>query len=318
MTERGLYCSAGDFYIDPTRPVDRAVITHAHADHARHGNKSYLAHQDSLPILRQRLGVSINAQSLDYGETLTVGGVKVSLHPAGHILGSAQIRLEYEGWVWVVSGDYKLINDGVCLPFEPVRCHVFITESTFALPLYVWPKQENVFADMNAWWRKNQSKDKATVILCYALGKAQRILKNLDLSIGPVFAHAAIKSVNETFRTAGHALPEICLLEYNAPHQDLRRALILATPASLESAWLKRLAPKEVGLSSGRALVHGAQKKHPAYRNFVLSDHADWLDLNRAIKLSGADKIYTTHGYATVFARWLRETGHDAEVMETA
>ena len=318
MTQRGLYCAVGDFYIDPARPVDRAIITHAHSDHARRGNKSYLVHQDSLPILRQRLGASINLQSLDYGETLTVGGVKVSLHPAGHILGSAQIRLEYEGWIWVVSGDYKLVNDGVCLPFEPIRCHVFITESTFALPLYTWPKQENVFADMNAWWRKNQIENKTSVILSYALGKAQRILKNLDLSIGPIYAHDTVKTINEIFRTAGHTLPEISTLEYNTTNQDLRRALILATPASLESEWLKQLGPREIGLSSGRSLIQRTKKRHPSYHNFILSDHADWPDLNHAVKLSGADKIYTMCGYSDVFARWLQETGFDAEALEAA
>lgn len=318
MTGRGLYCAVGDFYIDPTRPVDRAVITHAHADKARHGNKSYLAHQDSLPILRQRLGIGIKTQALDYGETLTVGGVKVSFHPAGHIFGSAQIRLEYEGWVWVVSGDYKLVNDGVCLPFEPVRCHVFVTESTFALPLYAWPEQENIFADMNTWWQKNQSEGKTTVILAYALGKAQRILKNIDLSIGPIYAHGAIETVNEIFRTMGHPLPKTYPLKNDTPHRNLSRALILAPPTSLESTWLKQLGKSQVGVSSGKALVQSAQKNRSLHREFVLSDHADWPDLNHAIKLSRAEKIYTTHGHSTIFARWLRETGIDAEAMEAA
>lgn len=318
MTDRGLYCAAGDFYIDPTRPVERAVITHAHSDHARRGHKFYLAHGDSLPILRQRLGAQINAQALDYGETLSVGGVKITLFPAGHILGSAQIRLEYDGWIWVVSGDYKLESDGVCLPFEPVRCHVFVTESTFALPLYAWPKQEDVFAEMNAWWRKNQSAGKATIVLGYALGKAQRILKNLDLSIGPVFAHGAIATVNELFRAAGHALPQIRPLESAGRDADFSRALILAPPASLDAAWFKRLGPREVGFSSGWIRASGARQRPSFNRGFVLSDHADWAGLNRAVKLCGAEKIYAMHGYSAAFARWLREVGHDAEEMAAA
>lgn len=318
MTEWGLYCAAGDFYIDPTRPVERAVITHAHSDHARWGHKFYLAHGDSLPIMRQRLGAHINVQALDYGETLSVGGVKITFFPAGHILGSAQIRLEYDGWIWVVSGDYKLENDGVCLPFEPVRCHVFVTESTFALPLYAWPKQEDVFAEMNAWWRKNQSEGKATVVLGYAVGKAQRILKNLDLSIGPVYAHGAIETVNELFRAAGHALPKISSPESAGQNEDFSQALILAPPASLDSAWFKRLQPCKIGFSSGWMRVRGVWQRRSFDRGFVLSDHADWTGLNKAVELSGAEKIYAMHGYSAAFARWLRETGRDAEEMAVA
>ena len=188
----GLYCTAGDFYIDPWRPVDRAVITHAHSDHARVGHRHYLAQTDSEGTLRARLGVDIPLQTLPYGEAIVHNGVRISLHPAGHVLGSAQVRLEHGGRVWVASGDYKLEDDGTCAPFEPVRCDTFITESTFGLPIYRWPSQPVLFAEIDAWWRNNAAAGKASVLFCYAFGKAQRILHGVDSSIGPIVVHGAV------------------------------------------------------------------------------------------------------------------------------
>ena len=202
----GLYCPEGEFFIDPWRPVDRAVITHAHSDHARRGNAHYLAHRDSAELLRIRLGADISLQTLEYGEAIEHNGVRISLHPAGHVLGSAQVRLERKGRVWVASGDYKLADDGTCRPFEAVRCDTFITESTFGLPIYRWPQQADLFADINDWWQRNAAAGRASILFCYAFGKAQRILRGVDSLIGPIVCHGAVEPLNAVYRASGCAV----------------------------------------------------------------------------------------------------------------
>ena len=202
----GLYCPPGDFYIDPWRPVARAVITHGHGDHARYGSETYLCHDDSVPILRRRLG-DIVVRGAAYGETVDVNGVKLSLHPAGHILGSAQVRVEHRGEVWVASGDYKTEPDGTCLPFEPIRCHAFITESTFGLPIYRWRPQAEIAQEINAWWRANAQAGRASVVFAYSLGKAQRVLALLDPAIGPILGHGSVEPMNAIYRERGVLLP---------------------------------------------------------------------------------------------------------------
>ena len=213
FTDRGIYCEAGDFYIDPWKPVNRAVITHAHSDHAYRGHNLYLAHRKSVPVLKYRLGGDIQVQSMDYMESLSHNGVAISLHPAGHIVGSSQVRVEYQGEVWVASGDYKTQDDGLSTPYEPVKCNAFISESTFGLPIFQWRSQQSIFDQLHQWWRKNQDEGTASVILCYALGKAQRILSGIDTSIGPVFAHGAIANINDLMISAGEPLLKYCALQ---------------------------------------------------------------------------------------------------------
>ena len=206
-TGQGLYCAAGGFFVDPWRPVDRAVVTHAHADHACAGCGCYLTTRSGEGVLRARIGIDAAIDALAYGETIDQNGVTISLHPAGHILGSAQVRVEHRGEVWVVSGDYKVEPDPTCTAFEPVRCHVFVSESTFGLPVYRWPSQDAVFAAINAWWRANQDEGKASVLFGYALGKAQRLLAGIDSSIGPIACHGAVEKLNQAYRAEGIALP---------------------------------------------------------------------------------------------------------------
>ena len=176
FTKNGIFCPLADVYIDPSRPVKRAIVTHAHSDHARWGNKFYLSHKLNEQILRLRLGKDITLQTVDYKESIDINGVKVSFHPAGHIWGSCQIRVSYKDEVWVVSGDYKLENDGFSDAFEPVQCHAFITESTFGLPVFKWQPQETVYNDIRAWWNENASNGKTSILTAYALGKAQRLI----------------------------------------------------------------------------------------------------------------------------------------------
>jgi putative mRNA 3-end processing factor len=225
VRKEGLYCVPGDFYIDPWRPVARAVITHGHGDHARPGHGHYLCATPGVGILRARLG-EIAVQGLDYGRPLEHRGVRLSLHPAGHVLGSAQVRMEYHGEVWVASGDYKVEADATCAPFEPVRCHCFITESTFGLPIYRWTPQQEVFADINAWWRRNASAGRCSVLLCYAFGKAQRILSGLDPSLGPIVCHGALEPLNRIYRAGGIALPPTVMVG-EVDKAALRQALVL-------------------------------------------------------------------------------------------
>lgn len=318
----GLYCPQGDFFIDPWRPVQRAVITHAHGDHARSGNGHYLAHRDSAGVLRARLGEDIVLQTLGYGEAIEHHGVRLSLHPAGHVLGSAQVRLEHGGQVWVVSGDYFVSGqeedcNATCPPFEPVPCHCFITESTFGLPIYRWAPQREVFSDIVGWWRSNAGSGHASLLMAYSFGKAQRVLAGVDPSIGPLLVHGAVQPLNEAYRAAGVALPDTRLLMDVQDREVLRHALVVAPPSVQGSAWLKRLGPYRDAFASGWMQLRGTRRRRGVDRGFVLSDHADWPGLQRAIRATGAERVIVTHGYEAVMVRWLQEQGLRAEAFST-
>src|SRR5581483_1318267 len=311
FTDRGIFCSKGNFYIDPWKPVDYAVITHAHSDHAYPGHKHYLAHHLSKEILRYRLG-DISLQTIEYGESININGISVSLSPAGHVIGSAQVRVECEGEVWVVSGDYKLEDDSVCAPFEPVRCHHFISESTFGMPVYQWKPQSQVFEDINSWWRSNLENGIATVLVGYALGKSQRILQNLDQSIGKVYAHGVIENTNEALRNNDVSLNPTIRITPETPREDIRKGIVLAPPMALGTPWMRKFGAYNFGYCSGWMAVRGAKRRRAADRGFVLSDHADWNGLIAAIDATGCEKVYLTHGYTASFARYLNEIGYDA------
>jgi len=317
LRPEGLYCEAGDFYIDPWRPVDRAIVTHGHSDHASWGHRHYLCSKASVPILQARLGEIIDVRGLDYGSELTLGNAKVSLHPAGHILGSAQVRVEVGGEVWVVSGDYKTEADPTAEPFEPVRCHTFITETTFGLPIYRWRPQALVFDEVNAWWRENQAKGKVSLIMGYALGKAQRILAGVDASIGPILTHGALTRLTDIYRDQGIALPATHnVLEYGRGF-DFTKCLIIAPPSVQGTPWLRRFGDFSAAFASGWMSIRGARRRRAVDRGFVLSDHVDWPALMESIKATGCERVWTTHGYAAPVARHLTELGYDARPIET-
>ncbi len=316
----GLYCPPGRFYIDPWRPVERAVLTHAHADHARRGHGAYLATAVSAGVLRARLG-EITLQGLEYGEAVEIEGVRVSLHPAGHVLGSAQVRVEHRGRIWVASGDYFVSGDAgdvnaTCAPFEPVRCHCFITESTFGLPIYRWRPQHELMAEIVAWWQANAEAGRASLLLGYSFGKAQRLLAGVmpgfDAGIGPIVVHGAVETLNDAYRAAGVALPPTHRLEEVSDRASLRRALVVAPPAVLGSAWAKKLGPASDAFASGWMQLRGARRRQGVDRGFVVSDHADWPGLQRAIAATGASRVIVTHGYEAVVVRWLRQQGLEA------
>lgn len=315
-TDDGLFCPAGGFHVDPWRPVDRAVVTHAHADHACRGCGRYLTSRAGRFVLQERMGTEAAIDSVGYGDEIEIDGVRLSLHPAGHILGSAQVRLEHRGHVWVVSGDYKVDPDATCTPFEPVRCHAFVSESTFGLPIYRWPAQSAVFAAIRGWWRANQEAGKASVLFAYALGKAQRLIAGVGNELGPIWTHGAVEAMNRAYRASGIELPATIHAAV-APSVDRARALVVAPPSAQGTPWLRRFGAASTGFASGWMRIRGARRRRSVDRGFVLSDHADWTGLLGAIEATEAEQVWLTHGYTAVVARWLRERGRDARVLET-
>ncbi len=316
LTPRGLYCEAGDFFIDPWRPVPRALITHGHADHARWGMGRYLATDIAAPVLRHRLG-DVTLDTVRYGETRRIGGAQVSFHPAGHVPGSAQIRVAVGGEIWVVSGDYKTRADALSTPFEPVRCHAFITECTFGLPVFSWQEEARVAAEINAWWAGNAAAGQFSLLGAYSLGKAQRILSLLDPAIGPILTHGAVENTNAVLRAQGLCLPETVRVHPALKAADHPGALVLAPPSALGSSWARRFRPGTTGFASGWMRLRGVRRRRGVDRGFVVSDHADWEGLNSAIAATGAETVYATHGYTEIFARWLAGQGYDAHVLQT-
>jgi putative mRNA 3-end processing factor len=319
LTDRGLYCEAGDFYIDPWEPVDRAVVTHAHGDHASWGSRAYLTSEPGVAVLRARLQPGATIRGLRYGASISLNGITVSLHPAGHILGSAQVRVVHRGEVWVVSGDYKTDPDPTCTPFEPVRCHVFVTESTFGLPIYRWAPQTEVFEQINRWWQANAAAGKTSLLFGYTLGKAQRLIAGLDSSIGPILTHGAVERMNRAYRETGIPLPPTTYAGTMMQDRraDPKGAIVIAPPHASGSPWLRRFAPYSTGFASGWMLVRGARRRRSLDRGFALSDHVDWPSLLAAIEASGAGEVWVTHGFTGPVVRWLSERGIEARAVQT-
>lgn len=317
FTQEGIYCPAGDFHIDPWRPVPRALITHGHSDHARPGMGRYLATASAAPVIRYRLG-DIVIDTVNYGERRRIGDATVSFHPAGHVPGSAQIRVDVGGEVWVVSGDYKTVDDGLSEPFEPVRCHAFITECTFGLPVFEWTPPEDLATQINSWWAENAAQGRISILGAYALGKAQRLLRLLDTGTGPIFTHGAVENTTQVLRDQGLDLPETTLVTPDFDRKADPGALVLATPSGLSGPWAAKFGPhRSTAFASGWMALRGVRRRRAADRGFIVSDHADWQGLNHAIAATGAERIFVTHGYTSVFRRWLEEQGYDAHIVST-
>ena len=314
FTSSGIFCRTAGVYIDPSKPVSKAIITHSHSDHARRGSSGYLTCTKNIPILRHRIGNAIDVNGLDYGDSVSINGVIISFHPAGHIPGSSQVRLEYKGEVCVVSGDYKLEYDGLTEEYEPVRCHTFVTESTFALPVFKWDPQNEIADSIKKWWRRNKLKGNVCVIGAYSLGKAQRLLKLLHSHDERVLVHSSIQQINHVLRLAGYDIPETETYKQSMKRDELEGAMIIVPPASLGAESFTKLEPFENAFASGWMAVRGSRRWQSFDAGFGMSDHADWNDLNEAVLMSGAEKVFVTHGFTEVFARWLREKNIDAEI----
>jgi putative mRNA 3-end processing factor len=323
-TSAGLYCPPGQFHIDPWQPVDRAVITHAHGDHARPGSAAYLCAGPSEPLLQRRFGPDARIESVAYGHALTLGGVRVSFHPAGHVLGSAQLRVEGDAGVWVVSGDYKRAADPTCAPFEPVRCDTFITESTFGLPIYRWDPAGTVIDDIVAWWSANRDASLTSVLFCYTIGKAQRVLAELTrVTDRSAYVHGMMLGMIEAYRQAGIAmLPVAPVIERargsRSSAASFAGELVLAPLSARGTPWMRRLGEVSDAFASGLMRVRGVRRQRSFDRGFVLSDHADWPALLQTIADAGAPRVLATHGHAEPLARYLSEHGLESGVIRTA
>jgi putative mRNA 3-end processing factor len=315
-TALGLYCPRADVYLDPWKPVKKAILSHGHADHARWGSSSYLCTPTAAPVIKYRLG-DINLETLPFGEEKLINGVSFSFHPAGHILGSAQIKVSYKGEIVVFSGDYKTANDGFSEAFEPVKCHTFITESTFGLPVYHWQDQKWVFNEMEEWCKNNRNNGQLSILYGYSLGKAQRILQGLPESVGPIFTHSTIEAVLNVMRNQGVSLKNTIPVNEHLTRAELLSGVIIAPPAVQNSDWLKKFEPIRNGVVSGWMALRGARRRRNADKGFVLSDHADWEGLNEAISLTGAENVFVTHGYTDILSKWLIDKGLNAHPLET-
>jgi len=315
FNDRGIYCEAANVYLDPWKPVDNAIITHGHADHSRWGHKNYITHNNNVPIIKHRLG-DITVTGKSYNENFIINNVKFSLHPAGHIIGSSQVRVEHKGEVWVFTGDYKLENDGISEPYEPVKCHTFITECTFGLPAFKWTPQTEVFEAINNWWMENKKEGKTSVLFGYSLGKAQRLLKYLEPSIGKVYTHGAIENMTEVLRPIVK-FPDTIRVTAETKKEDFIGNIVLAPPSAHGSSWIRKMVPYATASASGWMTFRGARRRRAIDKGFVLSDHCDWQELLTAVKATGAEKIITTHGYTEIFSKYLREQGYDARTEST-
>ncbi|MEM9868192.1 MAG: ligase-associated DNA damage response exonuclease [Bacteroidota bacterium] len=315
FTEKGIYCKVAQVYLDPWKPVDKAIISHGHADHSRWGHKQYITHHRNVPIIKHRLG-PISVSGKNWGETFTINGVKFSLHPAGHIIGSSQIRVEHQGEVWVFTGDYKIEDDGLCTPYENVKCHTFITECTFGLPAFKWMPQSEVFEDINRWWSQNRSEGKTSILFGYTLGKAQRLLKHLDTSLGKIYTHGAVENMTAVLRPLVD-LPKTHLITRETKKEELLGNMVIAPPSAHGSTWIRKMVPFVTATASGWMAFRGARRRRAIDKGFVLSDHCDWEGLIESIKATGAEKVICTHGYTEIFSRYLRELGYDARTENT-
>lgn len=315
FTDKGIYCDLAKVYLDPWKPVDKAIISHGHADHSRWGHKQYITHHRNIPIIKHRLG-DIKAIGVEWGEGLYINNVKFSLHPAGHIIGASQIRVEHKGEVWVFTGDYKTENDGISTPYESVKCHTFITECTFGLPAFSWIPQQEVLNNINQWWAQNKANRQTSVLFGYSLGKAQRLLKYLDTDIGKIYTHGAIENMTEILRPLVD-FPETNLITRDTKKTELLGNIVLAPPSAHGSTWIRKMVPYVTASASGWMAFRGARRRRAVDKGFVLSDHCDWEGLLTSIKATGAEKIICTHGYTDIFSRYLRELGYDARTEST-
>ena len=312
-TDAGLYCAAGGFHIDPWRPVDRAVITHAHGDHLTPGSRAYLCAEASRRLIVQRLGSETGVTAVPYGERVTLDGVQVSLHPAGHILGSSQVRVEHHGQVWVASGDYKRSPDPTCAAFEPQRCHAFITEATFALPLFRWGPPADTVREICDWWEEMRVSGRPAILFGYALGKSQRVLAELtSCTDRPVYVHGSLVETIEAYRAAGVPMLPTLRATDERRGRSFAGELIVAPLSARGSVWMRRFGDHSSAFASGWMRVRGARRRRAYDRGFALSDHADWQGILDTIGETGAERVFVTHGYTSELARFLVEQGFDA------
>lgn len=314
-TTKGLYCPIADVYIDPHKSVTRAIITHGHSDHAIMGHRYYLCTPMTGSIIKFRLGSFIQVQTIPFGESIYINQVRFSFHPAGHIPGSAQIRVEYKGEVWVVTGDYKTEVDQVSGTFELIQCNTFITETTFALPIYQWKPQSIIIEEVLSWYQDNLVNGKTSVILAYALGKSQRIIEFIPKDI-PVYTHGTVDNTNDVIRAAGLNMRPSIKVSSRINKKDIQKGITIAPSSVLNTPWMRALQSPVTATASGWMTLNNNRKKQAADYGFALSDHVDWNALNEVVFACGAEKIWLTHGYTHDYSRWLESKGKSTYCIE--
>jgi putative mRNA 3-end processing factor len=315
-TPAGLYCPAGAFYIDPVRPVDKALITHGHSDHARPGHGAVLATRETVDLMRLRCGEHCagTMQAVGYGETILVGGASVTFRPAGHVLGSAQICLEQNGLRVVASGDYKDVGDPTCAPFEPIACDLFITEATFGLPVF---RHGDPAAEIDKLLHSVKLfPERAHLVGVYALGKAQRVIA-LIRQAGydrPLYLHGALDSLTRYYVSRGIGLGELRLAR-DAAKSDLAGAIVLCPPSAVKELWSRRFPDPVSAFASGWMRVRARARQRQIELPLVISDHADWDGLTATIAASGAGEIWVTHGEEDALVHWCVTGGRKARPL---
>lgn len=307
LTSEGLYCEPGNFHIDPWKPVEKAIITHAHGDHAHWGMGEYICVREAEHIMRKRIGHDSKISLFTYGEVFRLGDVEVSFHPAGHILGSSQVRIEYNGEVWLFTGDFKRDADLTCAPFEIVPCDVFISEATFSLPVYSWPDFHDEIREIYEWWMKNREEGFNSVLCCYALGKSQRIIAGLrEITDDPIWVHGTVDEINRCYEKTGLSWKNVHKVPLESK-EKFSGALVICPPSAMGSGWAKRVSPKKVAFASGWMRLRGNRRRKGYDRGFVISDHADWNSLVRTVKETKCKKVLFTHGNTDAIVRYMKE-----------
>ena len=316
VIHQDLFCPPGQFFIDEMKPADICIVTHAHGDHASFGHKLYIGTEETIAIIKRRMRKEIPARIVKYGEKIRLNQTWVSLHPAGHILGSSQVRIETD-CITVVSGDYKRVADPTCQPFEPIKCDIFVTESTFALPIYQWPDSLQVANQILHWWESNAANGHPSLLFCYSLGKAQRLLSLLSQvkKETTVYLHGAMLSLCQLYQERGIAMTNFKAVAEMPKGTCFSQELILAPPSALGTAWVKRFPSFRTAFASGWMAVRGTRRRKALDRGFILSDHADWQGLIKTILETEAKIILTTHGNCTTLAHFLREK-HQLDARE--
>lgn len=319
-TERGLWCEPGGFFIDPMRPAERALVTHGHADHARAGHDRVLATPETLAIMAARYGEAFTPDPVPvaYGERLKIGEVDVSFHPAGHVLGSAQVRLEWKGLVIGVSGDYKRRRDPTCAPFEVFPAHVYVTEATFALPVFRHPDDGEEIAKLLTSLQQNP--DRTHLVGAYALGKAQRLICLLREGgyDAPIHIHGAMEQLCALYEDHGvdlGPLAKATLKDGEGTKQDFAGKIVIGPPSSFQTAWARRFSDPVISFASGWMQVRARARQRGVELPLILSDHADWDELTQTIRDIDPEEVWITHGRDDALARWAELEGYKARPL---
>ena len=304
-TSSGLYCELADLWIDPNKPVKRAIITHAHMDHFTFGCEEYISTYETAIILKERIGKGINIKTYDFCEDFKINGINFSLHPSGHILGSSQIKLTLADEKWLITGDFKRQRDETCKEYEKVKTDFIISESTFGLPIFKWDEPQNTATDITKW--VNSSQEKTSILFCYSLGKAQRLLNEISKTNfkNKIYTHSTIHKMNNCYKKLGVEVIDTRKFDQKKNNEDLKGSLILLPPSLNKNSFIKNFKEIQTGFASGWMSIRARRKRSGYDKGFAISDHADWEAILNTIKESKAKNVFFHHGDSEALNRYL-------------